>query len=187
MVGFTSVSSGANPLGINNFSGSTVNAVGVDPAGEALAVEVGTNTSLATALPNNGASLVLQFNLSTLANPALTFATRRTATGFSSNQVAYSTDGVNYTNFGTPYNPVTTTAFATQTFDFSAIDVLDNSATDYIRITFGGGTNNSGNNRLDNIQINTVPEASPALMGLALCGLIGLCYGGRALWRKKAA
>ena len=130
-------------------------------------------------------AMVLQFNLSILQDPVLTFSSHRTGTGFQSNQVAYSTDGTSYTDFGSPYSPVNG-SFGLLTFDFSAINVLDGASTAFIKITFSGGTNSSGNNRIDNIQLNAVPEAPAALLGVAVCGMVGLVYGGKKLVGKKA-
>jgi hypothetical protein len=147
--------------GITAFTGSTVNALNDDPAGQALALQGGTTSGT----PNNGATLVLQFSTLDLEDVVLTFASRKTATGFSSNQVAYSTDGTNYTNFGSPYDPVNSSTLGLVTFDFSTISDLDDKANAYIRITFTGATNNSGNNRIDNIQINAIPEPGAAFLG----------------------
>ena len=66
---------------------------------------------------------ILNFTLSSYFDPILTFATQKTATGFSANQIAWSTDGTNYTDFGLPYNPAA--SFALQTVDLSTINDLD--------------------------------------------------------------
>lgn len=157
------------PWGITNFGGSTLNTLNSDPSGQALAIEGGT-----TSLQNNGARMVLQVSTLGLENLVLTFATRGTAAGFVSNQVAYSTDGVNYTNFGTPYSQ--TTSYALMTFDFSSVTALDNVSNAYVRITFNGATSASGNNRIDNIQLNAtqvVPEpATLAALGVGVAALV---------------
>jgi hypothetical protein len=185
LVGWTSRAGATSPFGINNFAGSTINIVGADASGQALALEGGT-----TSLSNNGASLVMSFNLSTYQDPILTYATRGTGTGFSSNQLAYSTDGVNYTNFGAAYSG-TPTSFFLQTFDLSSVSALDGAATAFLRITFSGATGASGNNRLDNIQLNAtaavVPEASAFLFGGLIAAVAGLKLGGRKFWARKTA
>jgi hypothetical protein len=37
---------------------------------------------------------------------------------------------------------------------------------------------------IDNFSLTAVPEASPFLFGAMICGVVGLAYGGRSLWRK---
>lgn len=167
LTGWTSRGGTTSPWGITNFAGSAVNALNADLPLQSLAVEASNAT---TGTPNNGAALVLQFDMTGLENPILTFASRNTGTGFNNNQVAWSTDGTNYTNFNTY---ALTTTFALQTFDFTATDALDNTSTAFIRINFLGATGNSGNNRLDNIQINAAaavpePSSAPLLAGLFL-------------------
>src|SRR5262249_21213733 len=99
-------------------------------------------------------------------------------TGFNSDQLSYSTDGTAFTNFGSAYTPAG--SFALQSFDLSTITQLDNQATAFLKITFGGATGTSGNNRLDNVQINgtliptAVPLPNAAWGGGVLLGLIAL-------------
>lgn len=116
--------------------------------------------------------MTIQVDLSGMKDVILTYATQRTNTGFNSNQFAYSTDGVSFTNFGAAYNPAT--SFALQTFDLSAISSLDKDSSVFFRVTFGGATTSSGNNRIDNIQVNAtpVPETSAALLGAL--GVLGM-------------
>lgn len=165
LVGFATWTSGTT-YGINNFAGSLTNALGADIAGQALALQGGSSSTL----QNNGASMVIQVNLTNVVDPVLSFATQKTSTGFNSNQVAWSLDGSTWTNFGSPYDPVTSYTFPNglQSFDFSAINALDGVANAYFRVTFGGATGATGNNRIDNIQVNAVPEpATLAILGLA--------------------
>jgi hypothetical protein len=178
LVGWSSRAGATAPHGISNFTGTTTNALFGDPALQSLALQA---SNAATGTPNNGASLVIQANLAAFIDPVLSFATQRSTTGFNSNQVAWSTDGVNFTDFGVPYNPATT--FGLQLFDFTAINALDRAATAFFRITFNGATSNSGNNRLDNIQINAVAVPEPGT--LAFVGTIGLL--GLAVGRRKWA
>lgn len=166
LVGWTSRAGTSPPHGISNFGGSTINSLNADPSGQSLALQAGTTSGT----PNNGASAVFSFSLTGLLDPTLSFATQRTGTGFNSIQLAYSTDGTNYTDFGSPYNPAT--SFALQSFDLSSIDSLDNQASVFLRLTFAGATASAGNNRLDNIQINAIAIPEPAsVAGLLLLGL----------------
>jgi len=167
LTGWTSRAGTTSPFGITNFAGSTVNAIAPDAAGQALALEGGT-----TALSNNNATLDVVVSLTNLQNPILTFASRNTSTGFNNNQVSWSTDGINYTNFATY---ALTTTFALQSFDFSAVNALDNASTVYLRITFLGATTASGNNRIDNVQVNASIIPTPgaaALLGLGSLAMV---------------
>lgn len=161
LTGWTSRDGTTSPHGISNFTGSAVNALGADVSGQALALQGGA----ASGTPNNGASAIFSFDLTGYENPVLSFATQRTSTGFNSNQFAWSTDGVNFTDVGAPYNAAT--SFALQSLDLSAENALDDAAAVFVRITFSGATSNAGNNRLDNIQLNAtaiVPEPSAAAL-----------------------
>ncbi|WP_353928988.1 hypothetical protein WJM97_11670 [Okeanomitos corallinicola TIOX110] len=142
---------------ITYFTGTTINAVGSDPAGNALALQGGASNI------NNGRNITLEFNLSAYSDPILTFATQRTNTGFNNNLIEWSTNGTTFSSTGiiatNPYNPAT--SFALQTFDFSNVNSLDNAATAFLRITFNGATNAAGNNRIDNIQLNGTLNTTP--------------------------
>jgi hypothetical protein len=162
-----------NNRGINSFAGSIINAIVPDIAGQSLAVQASSAESGAAPFPNNGATLTISFSMAGFEDVFLTFATQRTNTGFNNNQVAYSTDGTNYTNLGAAYNPAT--GFSLQTFDFSGL--LDNAATAFIRITLDGATNVGGNNRFDNFQLNATLVPAPG--ALALVGLGGLLVARR--------
>lgn len=165
--GWTSRAGTTSPFGITNFAGSTLNAIAPDAAGQALALEGGTTT-----LANNNATLDVLVSLTNLQNPILTFASRNTSTGFNNNQVSWSTDGINYTNFATY---ALTTTFALQTFDFSNVNALDNASTVYLRITFLGATTSGGNNRIDNVQVNASIIPTPgaaALLGLGSLAMV---------------
>lgn len=152
---------------IDDFGGSTVNQMGADPAGASLSLIGG--GPAAGPYPGNGTSITFTTNLTGYENPIITFATRGTDTGFNSVQLSWSTDGTTFTSFGLPYNGRPTTYFL-QTFDLSSVNALDNVSSVTFRLTFSGATSNSGNNRIDNLQINaTVPTpGAAALMGLGM-------------------
>ncbi len=173
-------STGTGPnYGVTNFGGSTVNALPGEVGGQALALQGGATGTAGQ--PNNGARLTLRFNMLNFIDPILTFATQRSNTGFNANQLAWSTDGVNFTDFGSAFNPAT--AFATQTFDLSAINQLDHATDAYLRITFTGATSAAGNNRIDNIQVNATLSAVPEPSSWMLVGLVAM---GGLLVRRKA-
>jgi hypothetical protein len=127
---------------LGTFGGTTLNALFEDESGGALAVR-GQN--------NNGRYIQFEFDASGYEDIDLSFAGRGTGTGFSSNQVSYSTDGESFTDLGDPYVS-TQSSFELYEFDFGS--ALDNAATAYVRITFNGATSDTGNNRIDNVIIS---------------------------------
>lgn len=146
--------------------GTTVNAVSGDPAGQSLTLQNGTSGI------NNGRSI--QFGVSTIdfASIMLSYATQRSSTGFTTQALSYSTNGADFTNFGS--NTSIPTSFGLASFDLSSVAAVENQASVTFRLTFTGGSTTSatGNNRLDNIQLNAtaVPEASATLVAAALFG-----------------
>ncbi len=166
LAGWTSRAGSTSPQGISNFGGTTANAAGGDPAGQALALQGGTTGTVV----NNGATLTMLFNLVGYQDPILTFATQRTSTGFTGNQLSYSTDGTTFTSFGSTYAPPS--SFGIATFDLSSENSLDNQSDVYLRITFNGATSLSGNNRLDNIQLNVTAVPEPTDYALLVFGAL---------------
>lgn len=83
----------------------------------------------------------------------LSYAAMRTNSGAQENIFSYSLDGVNYFQIGIePERVLVTTEFEIKTVDFSAVNALNNQSEVYIKIDFNlGHTNESGNNRFDNI------------------------------------
>jgi hypothetical protein len=157
--------------------GTTVNALGVDLAGNALGLENNLN---------NGDFLTLAFSMSGYKDLVLTYATRRTSTGFNSNQWAYSTDGLSFTPLGSPVNPTTSTTFSLITRDFSSVSSLNDDSTVFLRYTLNGATNSSGNNRMDNIQLNASPTATvvsePSAIVMMGLGMLGLSCAAKRRW-----
>lgn len=108
-----------------------------------------------------------------LSDPVVTFATRGTSTGFSSGTWSWSLNGVDFTSVASINTASQSTSYALATLDLSAIDALDGAASVILRYTLDGASGTSGNNRIDNLQVNAVPEPSAALLGgLGLLGLI---------------
>lgn len=171
-----SADTGAGSVGLNNwlgtvddFAGTTINNSGAAAAGVALSLIASGST--AGPYPGNGSSIIVSFPMTGLENPVFTLATQRSPTGFTTNQIAYSIDGSTYTDFGTTYTPAA--SFALLTWDLSTINALDYATSVFVRITFSGATSNSGNNRIDNIQVNAIPETTTGLLGaLALLGIL---------------
>jgi hypothetical protein len=165
--------------GITNLAGSTINALNASPAGRALVIQGNATGDGATAATNNGATVTILVNLVNFIDPILTFASQKSSnTGFDSNQVSYSTNGTTFINFQSPFNPPGG-SFALQTFNFSAINVLDGRSTVFFRINLAGATNGAGNIRLDNIQLNANAVPEP----LTTAGLF--LFGGLVATQRK--
>jgi hypothetical protein len=143
---------------ITSFAGSTLNALGADVAGQALALA---NSSA------NGFSLVFAFSMTGFTDLTVSYATRGTSTGFNSQAWAWSTDGSTFTDFQTVTGTNVTTFFTTT---LNALNALDNASTAFLRVTFTGASSATGNNRMDNVQFNAVPTPG----AIALLGLAGL-------------
>jgi MYXO-CTERM domain-containing protein len=118
--------------------------------------------------------MVFKFSMSGLSNLAVSYAVQRTASGFTTQQWDYSTDGTTWssaatiTGIGASFVGGSTNVAAT----LGVASGLDNAATAYMRVTFTGATSATGNNRMDNFQFNA--DAIPAPGAVALIGLAGL-------------
>ncbi|TVQ55426.1 MAG: hypothetical protein EA377_03470 [Phycisphaerales bacterium] len=150
---------------VNSFGGTTLNALFDDVAGNTLSLQGGPDVG------GNGTWIDITFSMTDLQDLVMSFAGRGTGTGFNSNQVSYSTDGMSFTDLGSPYDS-TQASFQLYEFDFgSALDDADNVT---IRITFDGATSGPGNNRIDNLQLNAALIPAPgALALLGLAGIVG--------------
>ncbi len=141
---------------VDDFGGSTINAVSPDAAGASLSLVAG---GTAAPFPGNGGLVELSLNLADFADPIVTFATRGTSTGFNTGTWSYSTDGVNFTTIAGVNTASVSTTFALATVDLSAFNVLDGASNVKLRYTVSGATSNTGNNRIDNLQVNATRTA----------------------------
>jgi hypothetical protein len=148
-----------------------------------------------------------QFKISTLGLGGINLAWDQTgsATGPRDFVVKYSTDGVNFTNFGSQYavqingspnSPWSSLGSPNPVFSFSnnlsAITALNNQANVYLRLVMNSSTANNGSpvaaggtNRVDNVAITATPVPEPATLAMGLAGAIGLV--GYAVRRNKLA
>ena len=144
---------------LNAFGGTIENTAGTG-------FSTTTNGAAALALVNNtanGKSAVFRFSMAGFQDLVVSYATQRTATGFSSQAWSFSTDGLNWTDHQTISGlPL---AFATQTL--GAITGLDGATDAYLRLTLAGASSATGNNRFDNIQFNATAVPEPTSMLLA--------------------
>ncbi len=141
-------------------TGTTLNAVGATAAGTG--VQFGNPA-------NNGRSFTIQADLSQRQDAVLSFAYRRSATGFNNVDLFYSKDGVGFTKFADVDNAGT--GYTLHSYDFSAINPLDGASTAFFRFVLDGASG-SGNARFDNIQLNAVPESA----SLAMLGVFSLAF-----------
>jgi hypothetical protein len=135
--------------------------------------------------------------------PVLTLSVDQTgsATGPKNFKVATSTDGTTFSDLPAGGYSLTAITFSAgtnnpaATFAFTLPAAMLLSSTDVVRLidtspTTGGAINlgnvgTAGTDRVDNVILSAVPEASSAVLGAMICGVIGLCYGGRSLMRRK--
>lgn len=152
---------------ISWFGGDVQNALNGDGAGVAFC-PVGN--------AQNGLSMTIQLTGTGVAfsDLAVSYTTRGTSTGFSNNSWAYSTNGTTFTNLAGSTYDQRDTVFVVRSFDFTP---LANAQNVWLRLTFDGASGASGNNRIDNLQVNgtvnPVPEpVSCAVLGIGLAALI---------------
>ena len=175
---FFEPATGTTSTEINGFGGTTLNATGgmstVTTGIAALAVVGGAASVPAGTFGANGKSMVFKFSMSGLTNLAVSYAVQRTASGFTTQQWDYSTDGTTWSSAAT-ITGIQASFSGGGTNVVTSLGVasgLNNAATAYMRVTFTGATSATGNNRVDNFQFNA--DAVPAPGAVALIGLAGL-------------
>ena len=133
-----------------SFTGTTINGVAGESNGGSFAPRGGID------MVNNGAHFTLSVPSTGFENIVLTYPTRRTSSGFHTQEIQYSTDGTTWQ----PKETVDISGYennwvSTQlvTVDFTGIAGVDNNPNFKIRIILTGATSAVGNNRFDNIQV----------------------------------
>jgi len=165
---------------ITSFGGTT----NVNNAGTNFSTSAAGASSLSLANSTaNGKAITFSLSMAGFTNLVVSYATQRTATGFTGNQWSFSLNGTTFTDFGTAVVPNTSYAAVT----LPAVTALDDaSGTVFLKYTFAGASSGSGNNRLDNIQINADPVPEPSTAITLLGGVAMLC-GFRRLRSSRRA
>ncbi len=133
---------------LNSFFGSPMNLYGDAVSGRDLALR---NPSA------NNKSMVFKLSTTGFQGVIITYAYRRSGTGFNSCEWSYSTDGVNFTTVETKTYTASISPHQLETVDMSGVTALNEQAVVYIKMTVNGCTSSSGNNRIDNVQFNALP------------------------------
>ena len=113
-----------------NFGGSTLDFMGfVTPANTKSFCPVG--------LANNGNALILNVSTVGFTDIILSYATQGSGTGFTTQTVDYSIDGMNFINI-TSFPNTNVAPFVLKTIDFTAIPGVNNNPDFKVRITVAG-------------------------------------------------
>jgi hypothetical protein len=130
-----------------NESGTTLNAITPYEARAGLTLRTGTGGI------NNGRDLSWRVDASRYDAIRVSFAARRSAEGFSSNQFQYTLDGATYVNVGAPFDPGM--AYAVVAYDLRHVRGLNGNPLAGFRIVFNGGSTASGGEFviIDNLQV----------------------------------
>ncbi|MDR2979520.1 MAG: endonuclease [Bacteroidales bacterium] len=120
----------------------------------------------------NGNSMVFAFATADMENFTMTFACRRTSSGFSEHQWEWSTNGVDYQIIDNS-NTVAQVVGEFELCHLSLLSLhnLNEADTTYLRLSLSGATSSTGNNRFDNIVIygeksTGINNYSPVIPGL---------------------
>ena len=143
----SSMSSTFEPDAGSSENGTTLNAIPPYEARAALTLRTGTGGI------NNGRSLTWRVSTAGASGIRVSFATRGSAGGFSSNQFQYTLDGTTFTNFGAPSGGGG--VFTVVSYDLKHVRELDNNPNAGFRIVFNGGSTSSATEftLIDNLQV----------------------------------
>jgi len=145
--------------GANSYAGTTLNGLSGGTAGESLGL---------AGMAYNGRYAQLEFETGGASDLALSFATRRSATGFANDRIDAWLDG-GWTTIAT-FNP-SSTDWGVVSVNLALAGLVREGAV-ALRIHFDGATSSSGNVRIDNLTVTgTAVPAPGAIAALALVGI----------------
>lgn len=111
----------------------------------------------------NGQSMVFHFSTARISGISMSFACRRTSTGFREHAWEWSHDGAHYFPIsGAETVPDTVQEFQLRLLDLENYSDLDHRDSLFLRLTFHGASGSAGNNRFDNIVIHYNPATNIA-------------------------
>lgn len=144
--------------GASALLGTALGALEGDPAGESLSIAGSTH---------NGSALVLAFDTTGYRDLSLSFAVRRSSTGFAQSRIEYWT--------GFAWSAVeafdaSTSGWEVRTVDLSKYAALEDGGAS-LRFVVDGATSGSGSIRFDNIVVSGSMVPAPGAAALALAGL----------------
>lgn len=142
-----------------SFTGTTINGTDGEVNGGSFAPRGGVDQV------NNGAYFTLNASTEGYDNIVLTYPTRRTSTGFTSQEVKYTVNGTDWVTKQT----VDVSGFENAwvagqmvTVDFTGVAGVANNPNFAIRVVLNGASSASGNNRIDNIRITAASQGAVA-------------------------
>jgi hypothetical protein len=102
---------------------------------------------------NNGRDLTWRVNTTGYDAIQVSFAARRSAAGFSSNQFQYTLDGASFVSIGPPFDPAS--EYAVASYDLRHVRGLSGNPNAGFRIVFNGGSTTSATEfaLIDNLQV----------------------------------
>jgi hypothetical protein len=158
-IGTGSVQFGAVASGASTLLGTTLGAPEGVLAGDSLSI---------AGMALNGQAIELVFDATAWGDLTLSFATRRSSTGFAATRLEW-WNGLGWTTV--EKFTASTTAWEVKSFDLSAIDALEDRVS-RLRIVLDGATGSTGSMRFDNFTVagSAVPAPAGAIALLALAG-----------------
>ncbi len=139
-----------------SFAGTTLNGITGEVTGGSLVPQPGDG------LINNGRHFEVSMPTTGYQDIVFSYITRGTTTGFNTQTVQYSTNGVDFITKEVFTAPLENNWVSSQirTVDFSDVPAADNNPNFRVRVVVSGGTFSTGNNRFDNIKVFGTPTGA---------------------------
>ena len=126
-----------------SFNGTSLNSLNGDPSGGSFVPRGGQDQE------SNGESFTISVSTVGMDDIYLKFANRGTSTGFNSREIQYTTNGIDWLTKKTLSG--TLSDWEVVTVDFTDTPDVNNNSDFAVRIVLNGATSSNGNNRFDNI------------------------------------